>query len=1169
VIKSKLSTTDILESVFSSLVQSKTLKIQGISPNAHPWLAASLALKSDKPVLWILPTEKQAEQAYWSARFFIGETESSSSDPFDAKISMYPLHLGLPYDDLSPDRFAVAERLGLLFRLVHAESPPLLISSTEALMHLGINKAALDQASMLILQGQEIDRIALAQELTRLGYLNVPLVEDPGSFAIRGGIIDIFTALMPLPVRIELLGDEVESIRTFDPETQRTDTILDSVYLSPVREIFQDDDSIKEALAAIEHLAGEQDVSSRELLSITRPLKDKIWFFGIEALLPAFHASLDTLFDFLPPETILLVDDPGGIQQTSQELWQQACQAYKKSVSAGTLVYPPERLLLAPEALEQKLAQHKNIYLGLTEDDGPSVDIGATDVVGLRRSIQNTPVGPDGQDPLDPFVALIKDWHKSIKRPFVVASRADRKRELARMLRLRNIPIKIEEDPYSPDLAESPGMTQPIRLVSGDIAGGFACPAAGIAFVPDAEVFGRSAARKVRKAISKKPSPVKPGDYIVHVDFGIAKFDCLTKLEVAGLEADYLLLKFRDDDKLYLPVTRMNLVESYQGSSKHQPALSKLGTKTWEKTKLRVQQALLEMADELIRIEATRKSLKGVAVKSPSEEFDTFEASFPFEETADQGRAIEEVVQDITRPQAMDRLVCGDVGFGKTEVAIRAAFLNILSGHQVAILVPTTILALQHLSSFRARFEEQAVRIEMLSRLIKKKDQQSIIQDLAAGNVDVVIGTHRLLGEDVDFKSLGLVVIDEEHRFGVRHKEKLKKLKKNVDILTMTATPLPRTLQLSLTGLRNISVIQSPPPGRRSIRSIVTRFAAHTIAEAINRERQRGGQVFFVHNWVRGIAAMERFINKTVPEAKTAIAHGQMKESQLEKVMTDFIQRKIDVLVCTSIIESGLDIPSANTIVINRADRFGLAQLHQIRGRVGRASERAYAYFLIPGLSAITQDARMRLETISEHSDPGSGYKIAAEDMEIRGAGNLLGKDQSGHIAAVGFDLYRQLLERAVIEAKGGHSDSLKEPEISLPLAGVLPEDYIPDLEHRLDLYARISRARDNDELFELENELIDRFGPIPPETETLFEIMTLKSLMRKARIASLECKGFQLQLTLDIESALNMDKIVKLVKQESERMTIDPKGQIVMQLRPEERSEIIETSRFLMSKMI
>jgi transcription-repair coupling factor (superfamily II helicase) len=1159
----------LLAPAIGHLHDSGRVRLQGVSKNARPWLAAALARVSDKPLLWVVQDERSAEEACRAAGFFTGAKARDPADPFGQKILHFPLHQPHPYHDVSPDRFVLAERLSTLFRLFHADPPDLLVCSVQALMRLTMPRPALDAASQLILKGQMIDRRELSEKLVRSGYLHVPLVEDPGSFAIRGGIVDLYSPLLPLPVRLELLGDEVESIRSFDPQTQRTVARLDSVFLGPVREIALDEESRQEALAAISRVADELDLPSHRLLPFKRALREGLWFFGIESFLPAFHPSLESLFDYLGGRARVLIDDAGAVFSAAETVWQRAVTAHEESASSGNLVFPPASVLLTPEEVRSKIDDLQQVVLGIHTGEIPQVQLACEDASGLRDRIAKQ---KDADDPFAPAAELLGRWRKQGAFPVMVASRPDRARELAGMLRRRNIPARIEEQPYDPAWTQERRAPDHVLIVLGDLPGGFVCPAAGIGFLPDAEVFGQPVRRARPARAGVRLAALKADDLVVHVDFGIGRFAKLCKLEVAGSEGDYLLLEYRGGDRLYLPVTRMNLIERYLGPEGSRPPLSKLGGKTWDRTKQKVHQALLEIADQLIRLHASRRARPGLAAASPGDDFHSLQASFAFEETDDQQRAIQEVIDDITSKRAMDRLVCGDVGFGKTEVAIRAAYLHALSGRQTVVLVPTTILGLQHLETFRDRLESKAVRIEMLSRLVKPAVQKTTLGDLADGKVDVVVGTHRLLGEDVHFKSLGLVVVDEEHRFGVRHKEKLKNLKEEVDVLTMTATPLPRTLQMSLTGLRDISVIRTPPPGRRSIRTMITRFSGRVIEEAIRRELSRGGQVFFLHNWVRSLPAMEKYLQRIVPGVRTAMAHGRMGERRLETVMTDFIRREIDVLVCTSIIESGLDIPSANTIIINRADHFGLSQLYQIRGRVGRSVERAYAYLLIPGLSTITPDARKRLEALSDFTELGSGYRIAAQDLEIRGAGNLLGKAQSGHISAVGFEMYSRLLERAVMECRGSQSAAPAgeaEPEISLPVAGFLPDDYVPDVDQRLDLYARLSRAQTDDEVFEVEREIVDRFGPEPEEVKNLCEIMAVKTSLKMAHFLALEMKGGVLILKFDPSNPPDPDKLVRIAKEQSERLSVDQAGQVRIRLTPDERKDLLPNLRGLLQRLL
>ena len=1048
-----------IDKVVDRLKTTQKLNIRGLSQNAHSWcgalLAHKLSLKDSGPVLWVVADERRAEQLVAEIGFYLGQEpdELAHGDPFSSPLAHFPLHQLSPYEDLSPDRDALCDRLALLFRLMHASAPSIIITSVPALLRKVIPKSALDSASRLVLVGQQVDQRKLAAGLVRAGYLNVPVVEEPGGFLIRGGIMDIFAPQYAFPIRIEWFGDDVESIRMFDPQNQRTLTKMDQAFIGPVREILQDQSDIKRVLANIDKRAHDLDLASHKLLKHRRKLTEGIRYFGIEALLPAFYPTLWTLFDYLPAHIQVVLDDPGGILSAAKYAQDKVNLAYQESRKAGELVFESAQLLIKPVELFALFDKHRRIDIGLSDlfenaepESSPTqnapnkthnlVQMGCTDLENLRDRIQQAQAD---QDPLQPFVDKLKEWHRYGYSVFISSSRAGRARQIRQWINARGLAVRLEEDPFFLDWLNQHTPNLFLRVVKGELSGGFCCPDARLVIFSDSLIFGRSARKSRPTKGSREVLKLQPGQLIVHVDFGIGRFEGLVKLQAGGFEADYLLLHYKDQDKLYLPVTRMNLIERYSGPQEKHPPLSKLGGSTWERTKQKIHQALLEMADELVRTEALRRARPGTSINQPEQDYELLASSFPFEETADQKSAINEVIHDQTQPQAMDRLICGDVGFGKTEVAVRAAYLACLAGQQTMLMVPTTLLALQHLTTFRTRLENLSVRVEMLSRMTPKAAQKPITEDFRAGQIDILIGTHRLLADDIKPRSLGLLIIDEEHRFGVKHKESIKQLRTSVDVLTMTATPLPRTLQLALTGLRNISVIRTPPPGRRSIRTLIARFSKSVIIEAIERERQRGGQVFFVHNFVRSLPAMKRFLSRLVPQASIEIAHGQLHERALEKVMGTFVGREIDVLLCSSIIESGLDIPSANTIIVNRADRFGLAQLYQIRGRVGRSAERAYAYFLIPGLDAITDDARRRLEALSENSQLGAGYQIASRDLEIRGAGNLLGKAQSGHIKAIGFDLYNRLLERALMEVRGQLTSTTLEPEIQLPVPGFLP----------------------------------------------------------------------------------------------------------------------------------
>ncbi len=1143
--------------------------VAGVVSAARPWLAARLATgpaAPGGPLLWLVADEPRAEQAQAACRFYLGADPPERTDPFASAWSAFPLHQLSPYDDLSPDREATGERQALLFRLLQGESPALIVASVPALMRRVIDRASLDSASRLVLTGQTLDQSELARWLVRAGYLNAPLVEQPGTFASRGFILDVFSPLLPRPVRLEWFGDEIEAMRTFDPDTQRTADPLESLYLGPVSEIIQDPASTERALAEVDALGAALDAASHKLLAHRRNLKEGLRYFGIEALLPAFHPELSSLFEYLPTGTRLLLDDPGELAAAADRGWQRVVAAHAEARDNGELVFPPERLLLDPQELGVRLQDRPGITVGAAEHTTEPVALDCQDIGPLRQQIREARAE---QDPLAPLSARLKDWHQRGTRTVIAAARPGRGRQLQRMLQDRGLAVRLEAEPFDLHWLQQHTPNLYARIAPGELPAGFVCPVERVALLPDAAVFGRSAGRARREPPGRQALSLKPGELVVHLDFGIGRFEGLVKLQVGGSEADFLHLVYRDGDKLYLPVTRMSRIERYTGPEDSAPPLTKLGGKTWERTKQRIHQSLLEMADELVRLDAQRRSRQGRAAAKPDETYAALEASFPYEETRDQQQAITEVLRDMERPRCMDRLVCGDVGFGKTEVAIRAATLTALSGRQTLVLVPTTVLGLQHLATFRDRLAAFAIRVGMLSRLASRREQAELIAALNAGRLDVLIGTHRLLADDVRPPDLGLLIIDEEHRFGVRHKEQLKRLRSEVDVLTMTATPLPRTLQMALHGLRDISVIRTPPPGRRGIRTFITRFSSRVIQEAIRRERARGGQVFFVHNAVRSLEAMQRFLEREVPEARLAVAHGQMGERKLERVMTAFVAHRVDVLLSTSIIESGLDIPTANTVIVNRADMFGLAQLYQIRGRVGRSAERAYAYFLVPGLDAVTADARKRLEALADHSEVGDGYQIASRDLEIRGAGNLLGRAQSGHIKAVGFDLYNRLLERAVMEIRGQADQSGPDPEIKLPVPGYLPEGYLPEMEQRLDFYARLSRAEDEQQVYAIEQELADRFGPLPPEAQNTIELAALKTHLRQAGVTELSLRAGALQLAFDPGAAgFDPAPLVQLVSEQSERARLDPAGSLVVQLDPEQRGDPLPSARAVAARL-
>jgi transcription-repair coupling factor (superfamily II helicase) len=771
---------------------------------------------------------------------------------------------------------------------------------------------------------------------------------------------------------------------------------------------------------------------------------------------------------------------------------------------------------------------------------------------------------------LKPLVERLTGWLSEGLKVFIPCHQRGQAQRLLGLLEPYHLPVGLSERSFS---AESFRREQTIALLLGEISRGFRLPSAGVVVVAEEELFGKRTRRRGMSEMKKKQvltslAELKIGDHMVHLDFGVGLYRGLQHLELSGVAGDFLLLEYAGGDKLYLPVDRMALVQRYVGAEGLEPRVDRLGSASWDKAKAKAREAVEEMAAELLEIYAARQVQKGHAFSPPDDLYREFEASFAWDETPDQLSAIDDVLQDMTSERPMDRLICGDVGYGKTEVAIRGAFKAVMDGRQVAVLVPTTILAQQHLESFRERFKEYPVTVEMLSRFRTPKEQKAILADVASGRVDVIIGTHRLLQKDVAFKELGLLIVDEEQRFGVAHKERLKKFRATVDLMTLTATPIPRTLYMSMMGIRDLSIIDTPPVDRLTIKTHVARFNEELIREAVMRELRRGGQVFFVHNRVQSIGAMAEHLGRIVPEAKIAVAHGQMAEGELEKVMLGFMHGETNLLLCTTIIESGLDIPSANTLIVNRADAFGLAQLYQLRGRVGRSKVRAFAYFLIPAEGAIPTDSRERLKILQDISELGAGFRIATHDLEIRGAGDILGAKQSGQIAAVGFELFTELLEETIQRLKGEARVEQVEPEIKLRVPAFIPEDYVKDANQRLVLYKKLTQVHGEDEVSDIQAELVDRYGTPPLAVEYLLELMKLRLLLKKFLVKEAEFDGKRLILAFHEQTPVSPDLIIGLIRNQPKKYQFTPDFRLVAELGDTTFDGVLRESRNLLKKL-
>ncbi|MHB8419650.1 MAG: transcription-repair coupling factor [Myxococcales bacterium] len=1125
----------------------RSIDVGGVAGAARGQLARQLLRRGLGPLVAVAPDEEAAASLERDLRFFLARAGEAEDAPAVVRLPADDL---LPYGELSADRGVELARLRTLLLLSQrglGKTPAVLVLSLRALARKLLPRRIVDERSELLGKGAQVDRDELARRLAGLGYAHVPLVEDPGTFAVRGGIVDLFSPVYQKPARLELFGDEVESLRLFDPESQRTIADLGELYVCPAREILFDAATTPAAIAAAREAADRVDLPSRKLRELTDQIQQGVHALGIEALFPGFYGgALSTVLDYLPADPLFLIDDPDGVAREAELLVEQLDAEAAAARGRCELALPPEQHFADPLALLE--GKRLLRFRPPATSAEAAVQLAYGDTAALRQAILEHH-GEEGA--LTPLVHRLSAWRDGSIAAAIACHTSGQAERLKRLLLDRRVMVKLHSDAFAE--AKEPLYDPAVHahLFVGEVSRGFVDARGGLAVVADEEIFGPRSARVVRSRRAEQPfidafRELNEGDLVVHVDHGIARYAGLTRMSIRGVDGDFLLLQYDGADKLYLPVGKLRQVQKFQGADPQTIKLDKLGSQSFARTKKKVKDQLLRMAAELLDIYAARQAHPGHAFAEPDGYFRQFEADFPFEETPDQARAIEDVLKDMASARPMDRLVCGDVGFGKTEVALRAAFRAVLDKKQVAVLVPTTVLASQHFRTFRERFKDYPVTVEMLSRLRNPAEAREILAKLEQGTIDVIVGTHKLLGKEVAFKDLGLVVVDEEQRFGVAHKERLKKLRKLVDVLTLTATPIPRTLHMSMAGIRDLSIIATPPEDRRAIRTFVVKLDPAVIREAIERELQRGGQVFFVHNRVRSIGSIERFLRELCPEVRFAVAHGQMEEHELDRVMSEFIERKHDVLICTSIIEAGLDIPSVNTMIVNRADTFGLAQLYQLRGRVGRSRERAYAYLLVPARRAVTRDAQRRLDAIQEFTELGSGFRIASHDLEIRGAGNLLGPDQSGPIAAVGFDLYSQLMDEAVRELKGEPPREEVEPEINLPVAALLPEEYLPDVHQRLLFYKKLAQAQSDDDVDDIRGELRDRCGDLPAEVDCLTELTSLRIAMRKLRLRGLETGPGRLVVSLGPDAALEPAKLAAKVQRSKGAWRLTPDMKLV-----------------------
>jgi transcription-repair coupling factor (superfamily II helicase) len=1081
------------------------LVITGMVGSAGALLAAGVSRELKLPVLVVAASTKVAEQRQSEINFFSGET--------GPPVVYFPSYNISPFKFMSYHNETAARRIRALYGMIDGHRAQTTVTTAAALRQRLIPKTVLAGSAELIIAEEEIEPDRLVAKLVAGGYTRSVVVEEPGDFCVRGGIIDIFSPLYDTPLRIELFGDFAETIRFFSPASQRSLDHVHEAVILPAREVTLEKDQLDAIVGRFRARAMELDLPRTTVRDIVHRIKEQGVFPGIESLTPLIYDHMDTLFDYLPDRTVIIAENPAELAQAAEKSSQLAQVNYHKACDDKHLCVEPTDLFLNWEEISHHLARREAISMAplavVGTGDRPTMDADVADNSDLALAMGQARKTDQPAAPLIRWIAAQQD----AGREMVMVCETDRQvSRLAAILEPHGV-TAVTAGPFPQRLR--PGR---VSICRGSLSAGFLWPGDGLAVVTEAEIFGPRVKRPRRSKKSVHTellafSDLKQGDLVVHDEHGIGQYDGLVKLDLEGTVNDFLLVVYRGDDRLYLPVDRMGLIQKYMGVEGMMPALDKMGGRSWERAKEKVRQSAEKIAGELLKIYAQRKVNAGHGYGAADSHFADFEADFPYEETPDQLRAIEDVLDDMRSPTPMDRLVCGDVGYGKTEVALRASFLAISEAKQVAMLVPTTVLAEQHYATFARRFGTYPVKVACLSRFRSKADQRRIVEEIKKGTVDIVIGTHRLLQKDVSFADLGLFILDEEQRFGVRHKEKLKRLRTTVDVLALTATPIPRTLHLSMMGIRDISVISTPPEERHAIITYVCEFDDTVISDAIRSELARGGQIFFVHNNVHAIDRMAAYLQERVPEVRLAIAHGQMAEDDLEEVMMRFMDREIDMLVCTTIIESGIDVATANTILVNRADRFGLSQIYQLRGRVGRSDEQAYAYLFIPEESRLGKDAQKRLKVLMEHSDLGSGFQIAMNDLKIRGGGAILGASQSGHIAAVGYDMFLKLMEEAVAQMKGEPIVEGLEPEINLPMSAHIAEDYIADIDQRLSIYRRLAKMNDLKDISAIKAELIDRFGPLTEATENLLLKIMLRVLSVRAGVKRLDLFGQQLCL--------------------------------------------------------
>lgn len=1139
----------------SAIIAGKTVgrgpvSISGLtSASAKALALTAIASESESTLLVITESNDAAESLASDIRHFDAGMDVEAFPSFESN----------PFAGISPHAETEEERARILWRIASGSGPRILVASAKAVLFKLPKPEDLRLLGITVKRGGYVDPTEIVAVLESVGYVRAEPIRNIGEYSVRGGIIDAWSPVASSPVRIELFGDEIESIREFDPDTQLSTAKIDDIVLAPMREFVAGPDDFRLwALEARERFTDDRSV---------RPLLDRVQFAeegepfpGWEYLMPLVRPRPSNLFDYLGTYR-LVIDEPTIVEGIIADWCESAAISCSEQSEAGEIALPPIMFSLEIGEFRGCLPDSRIEFRSLGVSAGKSDDEFASGATGESKSSGSF---------LFPAVA--------VKHELELRSRPVRRfngdipaflSELRRAMSEGEVEISVASSGMAERMTEilrEYGMPVPAGLVTvGALSSGFEMPSIGVHVFTESDVFGtgeptrndgRSSTQTVRKrslgAFISDFRDLKPGDYVVHVDHGIGRFEGLQRMQAQGADREFMVLEYADKAKLFVPVERLDLVSRYSSGEAAQPPIDRLGGIGWQKTKARAKRAMRDMADELLKLYAERKMVTGYAFSPDGPWQHEFEDAFHHQLTEDQATAIEDVKDDMERATPMDRLIVGDVGYGKTEVAMRAAFKAVMDGKQVAVLTPTTVLAYQHAETFAKRFAAFPAKIELLTRFRSAKEQKDVVERLEKGEIDVIIGTHRILSADVKIPNLGLVIVDEEQRFGVAHKEKLKQLKKKVDVLTLSATPIPRTLNMSLLGMRDLSVIETPPRDRLAISTQVVQFSDTVIRSAIELEMARGGQVFFIHNRVETIETIAAHLQKIVPNARIVVAHGQMNEKKMEQAVLDFVDYKYDVLVATTIIENGIDIPRANTIIINRADNYGLSQLYQLRGRVGRSNRRAYAYLLIPNEMELTDIARRRLSAIREFSDLGAGFRIAALDLELRGAGDILGGQQSGQLDALGFDLYTRMLERTIEELRGEVVEDEISVAINIGSDVSIPHEYIMDTGQRLRTYKRISSARTEEELARIKAEVEDRYGRLPESLESLIEYSRLRREAEVLRVLSIDRTGDSLAIKFDPSAKVDPDRLIKMVSSGA-GLSFSPTGILRIPLNAEE----------------